>query len=270
MDRKNYPIGMFDSGSGGLTVMREIIKVLPNEELIYFADTARLPYGSKSRETIIRYSIENAIFLLEHAIKILVVPCNTASAYALDKLRNIFNIPVIGVIEPGAEKAVEVTRHGRIAVLGTKGTIQSGAYQKAIHHLMPKANVLSIPCPLFVPFVEEKFIQHPAARLIVKEYLKPLKEHKTDTILLGCTHYPLLRHLIEEEIDSDVVIVDSASTCTEKVRQILKERDLATKKNVPPTHKYYASDDPEKFKILGAEILGLPIENVSFPSFHHL
>jgi glutamate racemase len=255
-------IGMFDSGIGGLTVMRQLVRVLPRERIVYFGDTARLPYGEKSRETIIRYSIENAIFLLERNIKLLVVACNTASAHAIEKLQQIFNIPIIGVIEPGAEKAVQVSRNGQIAVLGTKGTIHSQMYQKAISSRRPDAVVLPIACPLFAPLIEEQFIDHQATRLIVKEYLKPLQEHPVDTILFGCTHYPLLRELIQEEIGPDVAIVDSATTCAEKVEKVLQTHQLGSISTTLPVHQYFVSDDAPKFQKLGQAFLGAPIQNV--------
>lgn len=192
MSLPSQAIGLFDSGVGGLTVMQEIMKLLPHERLIYFGDTARVPYGNKGTRTIIRYSIENTICLLEKNIKLMVVACNTASALALPQLRRLFNLPIVGVIEPGAEKAVAATRNQRIAVLGTKATIQSGAYQTAIKKIAPHAAVIPIACPLFVPLVEEQWLDHPATHLIVREYLRPLQEQNVDTILLGCTHYPLL------------------------------------------------------------------------------
>lgn len=262
MKKSEQAIGMFDSGAGGLTVMREIAQALPNEDIIYFADTARLPYGTKSRETIVRYAIENVIFLMEHRIKVLVVACNTASAHALEKLQNLFNIPLVEVIGPGSEKAAQVTTSGHIAVLGTKGTIASGAYQKEIQKHLPHSEIIAIPCPLFVPLVEEKFIQHPVAKLIVKEYLKPLEGKKIDTLLLGCTHYPLLAQLIKEEVGPEVTIVDSASTCAEKVASILSQRNLKNGSRKEGEHKYFVSDDPDKFKALGEEILGREMANV--------
>ncbi len=216
-------IGMFDSGVGGLTVMQEVVKALPRENILYFGDTARLPYGEKSRDTIIRYAIENTIFLMEQKIKMLVIPCNTVTSVALDKLKQIFNIPIVGVIEPGVEKVVQVTRSKHIAVLGTRGTINSGVYQREIALRLPNATIHALACPLFVPFVEEDMVRHPAAEIIVKEYLAALKGRKVDTILLGCTHYPLLRHLIQKELGDGVQIVDSASTCAEKVGLMLSQ-----------------------------------------------
>ncbi len=262
-------IGLFDSGIGGLTVMSQLIRALPHENLTYFGDTARVPYGGKSPDTIMRYAIESAIFLMQQEIKMLIIPCNTVSAYALDKLRQIFNIPVIGVIEPGAAKAVQTTRHGRIGVLGTKATILSGAYQREIQARLPGAHVLSIACPLFVPLVEEVFISHPATKLIVKEYLLPLKQEKIDTLLLGCTHYPLLREAIQEEMGPEVTIVDSASTCAETVAAALIADGLGNRAKTSPTYKFYVSDDPSKFKTLGETFLGAPISHVEAVTLTH-
>jgi glutamate racemase len=261
-EKQSQAIGIFDSGIGGLTVMREIMLRLPQENLIYYGDTARLPYGDKSKEVITRYSIENAIFLMEQNIKLLVVACNTASAFALEKLQKLFNIPVLGVIEPGAEKAIKVSKNKQIAVLGTKGTIKSGVYQREIEKKLPQAKVISLACPLFVPLVEEQFFHHPAASLIVREYLTPLKKHQVDTVLLGCTHYPLLKQRIMEELAENVSIVDSACTCAEKVAELLKECQLANRSNTLPDYRYFVSDDPVKFQSLGVDLLGIPINQV--------
>lgn len=262
-------IGIFDSGVGGLTVMQQLMHTLPDEHLIYFGDTARVPYGNKSSQTIIRYSIENTISLLEKNIKLLVVACNTASAFALPKLRQLFNIPIIGVIDAGAEKAVDITRNNRIAVLGTKGTIQSGAYQQAIHRLAPHAFVMPIACPLFVPLVEEQWLEHPAAKLIAQEYLHPLREQNIDTVLLGCTHYPLLSSLIQEQLGQEISIVDSASTCAHHTAHLLKERNLlsSTKEG---EHQYFVSDDPEKFRSLAERLFGHASLQVNLLSQDHL
>ncbi len=257
------PIGVFDSGVGGLTVLRQLIDLLPEERFVYFGDTARLPYGEKSRETIIRYSIENTIFLLEKNIKLLVVACNTATAHALERLEQIFNIPVIGVIEPCVEQAIEVSKKGRIAILGTKGTIRSESYQKAILQKMPTAYVLPVACPLFVPLVEEQYMHHAAARLIVQEHLKPIREKSIDTLLLGCTHYPLLKDLIRSEVGDEVNIVDSSSACAHKVCVTLKKMGLQATENATPKIEYFVSDDPLKFQMSGRFFLKLPIEHVS-------
>lgn len=259
---EDYPIGMFDSGLGGLTVMQQLVRKLPHEHVVYFGDTARLPYGAKSPETIVRYSIENTVFLLQKNIKVLVVACNTASAHALDKLQQIFSIPVTGVIEPGADSAVKTTVNGRIGVLGTKGTIGSQCYEKAILKKAPKAQVFSMPCPLFVPLVEEDCVDHPATRLIVEEYLKPLKEQKIDTLLLGCTHYPLLKELIQKELGDKVSIVDSAVSCAENVSELLLSHGMKKSQETLPQYRYFVSDDPKKFQMLGSLFLGQSIHDV--------
>jgi glutamate racemase len=261
-------IGMFDSGVGGLTVMREILQALPHEDIVYFGDTARVPYGNKSSETIIRYSIENAIFLMEKNVKVLVVACNTASAYSIAKLQKIFNIPVIGVIEPGVQKAVQATRNRHVAVIGTRATIQSGIYQQEIEKRLPGAQILAIPCPLFVPLVEERFATHSAAKLIVKEYLAPVKNEQTDTLLLGCTHYPLLRELIQDELGDGVTIVDSATTCAETVKEILKLHRIQSTKTLG-SQTYFVSDDAEKFQRIGMDFLGRSLDNVSVAKISH-
>lgn len=260
------PIGMFDTGVGGLTVMQQLLHVLPKEKVIYFGDTARVPYGGKSSETILRYSIENTTFLMKQSIKLLVIACNTVTAYALSKLQQLFPFPVIGVIEPGAERAVQVTKTGRIAVIATKATVQSGMYQKEILKRLPQAYVTAIPCPLFVPLVEEHFLSHEATRIIIKEYLQPLKRENIDTLVLGCTHYPLLRPLIQEVIGKEVTIVDSASTCAEAVSHYLKAHELDSPENIFPEHRYIVSDDPDKFRLLGKEFLGMPLSHVEL---HH-
>ena len=261
MALSSQAIGLFDSGIGGMTVMLQLMRTLPHERLIYFGDTARIPYGNKGHHTIVRYSIENTINLLEKNIKLLVVACNTASAFALPKLRQLFNIPIVGVIEPGAEKAAAITRNQRIAVLGTQGTIQSGAYQAAIRKFAPQATIIPIACPLFVPLVEEQWLNHPASQLIVQEYLRPLCTQGVDTLLLGCTHYPLLSHLIQQEVGADVKLVDSASTCADQVATLLQELQLLAPV-LQGQHQYYVSDDPEKFRVLGESLFGNPLQPV--------
>lgn len=258
---KNQAIGVFDSGVGGLTVLKEIVKLLPNEEIVYFGDTARVPYGEKRPETIITYSIENALFLMQHEIKVLVVACNTASAFAIHKLSHLFHIPVIGVIEPGAKKAVSATKNGRIAVLGTRGTIQSGAYQQEIQKRRVDSFVLPISCPLLVPLVEERYLSHPATKMIIKEYLAPIKDHGIDTVLLGCTHYPLLQELIQEEVGDHVTVVDSATLLAENLKSVLFEKELENLSG-KSTCRYFVSDDPEKFSLLATSLFNEPIGNV--------
>lgn len=264
--KNSQAIGIFDSGIGGFTVMKQIMQKLPYEQLIYFGDTARLPYGEKSPEIILRYSTENAIFLMKHKIKLLVIACNTASAYAVDELSQILSIPVIGVIKPGAEHAAATTRSCQIAVLATRATTFSGVYPSEIRKRLPHADVHSIACPLLVPLIEEHFFDHLATKLILKEYLAPIKQKNIDTLLLGCTHYPLLQPIIQDEIGADVTIIDSASTCAEQVLAALEAHGLRNLTRASPIHQYYASDDPEKFRRHGSQFLGHIIDKVDVPS----
>ena len=219
-------IGIFDSGVGGLTVLKELIKTLPQEDTIYFGDSARFPYGTKSPETIVRYSLEIASFLSSREIKLLVVACNTASAVALEALNQELTIPVVGVIEPGARRAVSVTRTGKIGVIGTEGTIRSGAYAKAIKRINPAVEVLTRSCPLFVPLAEEGWIENEVARLTARTYLRGLKEEGVDTLVLGCTHYPLLKGIIAEVMGEGVSLVDSGEETARTVTSILSQREL--------------------------------------------
>lgn len=258
--KRQAPIGMFDSGIGGLTVMREVEKKLPNEKIIYFGDTARHPYGEKSPENILRYAIENSMYLMEYNIKMLIIACNTASAVSVDRLQKICNIPVLGVIEPGAEKAVQVSKNGKIAVLATKATIHSEAYQMQIKRLMPTAEVTAIPCPLLAQLVEEGMQEHLATKLILQEYLKPITQASVDTILLGCTHYPVLKELIQEEVGPKIQIVDSATTLADKAAEILSLN--ATWAGLGGEHQYFVSENPEKFRQNAEKFLSKPILKV--------
>jgi glutamate racemase len=254
-------IGLFDSGLGGLTVLRALKSTLPHENFIYFGDTARVPYGGKSRDTVLRYSMENARFLLDKDIKLLIVACNTATAYALGELQKAMHIPVIGVIEAGADAAVQASKSKKIAILGTRGTITSSVYQKEILKRDPSIQVEAISCPLFVPLVEERFTNHPAARLIVQEYLSPLQNKGVDTILLGCTHYPLLKELIQQEAGEEIVIVDSAVTCAQLAATTLHRLRLVASERLGDCC-YHVSDDPAWFKPLAEEFLGEPVIHV--------
>ncbi|MEA3544406.1 MAG: glutamate racemase, partial [Thermodesulfobacteriota bacterium] len=218
-------IGIFDSGVGGLTVFKEIANLLPGENLIYLGDTARVPYGTKSVETVRRYALEAAEFLVDQEVKLLVVACNTASAVALPCLRERFQLPVIGVIEPGARRAVE-SRNQRIGVIGTEGTINSGRYPEAIHSLLPAAQIFSAPCPLFVPLAEEGWAEHKIARLTASEYLQPLLTAQIDTLVLGCTHYPLLRNTLQQVLGDAVTLVDSAEETAKLVQQLFRQQGL--------------------------------------------
>jgi glutamate racemase len=249
-------VGIFDSGVGGLTVLREIIRTLPQEDTIYFGDTARVPYGTKSPETVTRYAREITAFLVRRDIKLLVVACNTASAVALPALIRSFPIPVVGVIEPGARRAVEVSRSGRIGVIGTAGTIRSSAYTRAIKRLSPSAEVLTKACPLFVPLAEEGWVDNQVARLTALNYLQELRDAGVDTLVLGCTHYPLLKPLIAEVMGPDVTLVDSAAETALTVAEILARTNSLRPDAEQGNHHYYVSDVPAGFIRVGNRFLG--------------
>lgn len=249
-------VGIFDSGVGGLTVLREIVRVIPQEDTIYFGDTARVPYGTKSPETVTRYAHEITSFLVRRDIKLLVVACNTASAVALPSLKRSFPIPVVGVIEPGARRAVEVSKSGRIGVIGTAGTIRSSAYTRAIKRLNPEAEVLTKACPLFVPLAEEGWVDNQVARLTAINYLQELKDAGVDTLVLGCTHYPLLKPLIAEIMGAGVVLVDSAAETALTVAGILGQKNLLRPVAEIGNQHYYVSDIPAGFIRVGNRFLG--------------
>ena len=256
------PIGVFDSGIGGLTVVRELMRQLPHERIVYFGDTARVPYGPKSPDTVRRYSGEISAFLREQGVKAIVIACNTATAHALHALRAQLPIPVIGVVEPGARAAVRASRGGPVGVIGTAGTIRSGAYERAIRELAPTAHVVARACPLFVPLVEEGWLDGDAARLIAREYLAPFAADGVDTLVLGCTHYPLLKRLIGETIGREVRLIDSAEETAAETARVLSERGLRAAAGDAPAHRFIASDDPQQFLELGQRFLGAAIERV--------
>ncbi|MEP6572842.1 MAG: glutamate racemase [Gemmatimonadota bacterium] len=249
------PIGIFDSGIGGLTVTRAIYENLPAESTIYFGDTARVPYGPKSPETVTRYSREILAWLVGQGVKLVVVACNTSTAHALPALQAESPVPVIGVIEPGARAAVRATRGGPIGVIGTAGTIASNAYARAIHALAPAVRVEQLACPLFVPLVEEGWFEHPAAALIAEEYLHALRDARIDVLVLGCTHYPLLKPLLSQVMGSGVALIDSAEETARVVSQTLHERGLASP-GTPVTHRFVVSDDEARFRQVGARFIG--------------
>ena len=256
------PVGVFDSGIGGLTVAHEVIRQLPHESVIYFGDTARVPYGPKSPDTVRRYSREIAAFLRDQGVKSIVVACNTATAHALPTLREEFAMPVIGVVEPGARAAVAATRSGHVGVIGTVGTIKSGAYERAIRALDPDVTITARACPLFVPLVEEGWTDHEAARLIAREYLAPLVTADIDTLVLGCTHYPLLKALVCDVLGPDVRLIDSAEETAAETARTLAKADLAAPAQAEPSYRFIASDDPLQFLQLGQRFLGGTIEGV--------
>lgn len=258
----NRPIGVFDSGIGGLTVLKEIMEQLPGEDIIYFGDTARIPYGTRSRETVIKYSFQCIKFLLSQNIKAIVVACNTASAIALDEALKAFDVPIIGVIEPGAKAAVLNSRNNKIGIIGTSGTINSEAYQTRIRSLNRSSEVIGIACPLFVPIVEEGWADTDVARITAEKYLIELKEHSIDTMVLGCTHYPILRYTLNKVMGEEVILVNPAFETAKVVKNILKDNSLLTDKIEKPNYSFYVSDDPEKFRRIGGNILGKEIATI--------
>ena len=263
---RNAPIGVFDSGLGGLTVAHAIMRQLPGESLVYFGDTARVPYGPKSPETVRRYSHEIAAFLIEQGVKAVVVACNTATAHALPMLDAELDVPVLGVVGPGARAAVRGTKSGRIGVIGTEGTIKSGAYVRAIHAESPTAIVTALACPLFVPLVEEGWTESDATRLIATEYLAPFRSEEVDTLVLGCTHYPLLKRVIGETIGRSVRLIDSAEETAADTLRMLHEHDLASTEH-EGTYRFIASDDPQQFLRLGQRFFGDALERVEVRTF---
>ncbi|HAK88873.1 MAG: glutamate racemase [Nitrospirae bacterium GWB2_47_37] len=255
------PIGIFDSGVGGLTVLKEIAELLPAENILYLGDTARVPYGIRSPETVIRYSFECTEFLLRKNIKLLVVACNTVSAISLQKIREAVSIPVIGVIDPGAAAAVNVTKNKRIGIIGTEATIKSSSYVKAVKALNREIEVYGLACPLFVPLVEEGWTEGTIARLIAEKYLKDMTDKETDTIVLGCTHYPLLKGVIQE-VMRDVRLVDSAIETAKAVKDALWEKRMNREAGAASERKFYVTDSTEKFVSVGERFLQQEIKNI--------
>ncbi len=256
------PIGVFDSGMGGLTVVREMIGQLPNESIIYFGDTARVPYGPKSPDTVLRYSREITSFLKGEGVKALVVACNTATAHALPALREEFDIPVLGVIEPGARAAVSVTKNKRVGVIGTAGTIKSRAYEKEIAKLLPDVELTARACALFVPLVEEGWVDSEPARAIARNYLAPLVSAQVDTLVLGCTHYPLMKSVIGNVVGRDVRLIDSAHETARETGEVLRANGLENNALNGARYRFIASDAPDTFLSLGQLFLGSPIDRV--------
>lgn len=263
IDNKNAaPVGVFDSGVGGLTVAREIMRQLPNENLVYFGDTARVPYGSKSRDNIIRYSRQIIHFLKTKGVKAIVIACNTASALALDVVREESDIPIIGVVEPGARAALQITQTKKIGVIGTEATVQSAMYGKIIKGLNPTVSVIGKACPLFVPLVEEGFAKHKVTEEIIDYYLASMKESDIDSLILGCTHYPLLRSRIRAYLGDKIQLVNPAYETAMDLKYILKESGMenAGKEGEHATYSFYVSDAADKFKQFANSILPYDIE----------
>ena len=255
------PLGVFDSGIGGLTVARALFERLPRESVIYFGDTARVPYGPKSPDTVRRYAAEILAYLLQRGVKALVVACNTITAQALDYLQARSPVPLVGVIEPGARAAVQATRTGTIGVIGTAGTIASGAYERAITAIRPDARVHARACPLFVPLVEEGWFDHPATELIAREYLEPLQRAGVESLVLGCTHYPLLKPLLARVMGPGVTLVDSAEETAKVVARELEARGLLAGDG-HHEHVFVVSDDEPHFRKVGARFLGEKLKRV--------
>jgi glutamate racemase len=272
-DARSAPVGIFDSGVGGLTVAREIMRHLPHESFTYFGDTARVPYGPKGPETVQRYSTQVADFLRETGVKALVVACNTATAHALALLRSEFSFPVIGVIDPGARAAVEATRTGHVGVIATAGTVASGAYARAINTIAPKISVSTQACPLFVPLVEEGWFDTEPTRLIAREYLERFADNgdgggtRVDTLVLGCTHYPLLKPVIGKTVGRGVRLVDSAEETAAELARVLGKQGLLARARNDARYRFIVSDSPSNFLRVGERFLGAPIDRVELQTF---
>lgn len=247
--KKTAPVGVFDSGVGGLTVMREIVRQIPEEDIVYFGDTARVPYGSKSRKTIIRFSEQIIRFLMTKEVKAIVIACNTASALALDTVREEFDIPILGVVVPGARAAVEATKRRKIGVVGTDATVNSGMYTKIIQGMDPGIQVIEKACPLFVPLVEEGFKEHIVTQEIIEYYLQSMKDSDIDAMILGCTHYPLLRSKIRAYMGDGIQIVNPAYETAMDLKKLLAERKMANDRSEGESrYEFYVSDMAEKFR----------------------
>jgi len=261
MNRTN-PIGFFDSGIGGLTVVKAVTRIMPNENIVYFGDTARVPYGSKSNETVVEYSLQAANFLLRKNIKLLIVACNTASSVALKELRKFLTVPVIGMIEPGAKMALQESRKGIVGVIGTRATINNKAYTYELKKINPKVKVYEQACPLFVPLAEEGWLDHKVTSMIAKEYLGGLNEKKIDSLILGCTHYPILSDVIQKVVGKNVKLIDSGTPAARLVEDYLNGRQL---RNLSVHHgqsEFYVSDVPTKFREVAERFLGKKITHL--------
>lgn len=255
------PIGVFDSGIGGLTVLREIWEVVPDESTIYFGDNSRSPYGTKSKSTIIRYSLQNMKFLESKDVKMIVIACNTASAYAYEELKKRANVPVVEVVTPGADVACKATKNGKIGIIATKGTISTGVYKKAVEDRakelgMDNIEIFEQACPLFVSLAEEGWWDKEVTRLTAEEYLKPLKEAGVDTLVMACTHYPLLSKVIQEVMGDGVVLVNTGEATAKVVKELLSSEGTTSEGNQSPVREFYTSDEPELFEQVATPFLG--------------
>lgn len=256
------PIGVFDSGVGGLTVVKELMHHLPNEDIVYFGDTARVPYGSKSKQTIVRFSVENALFLLRYNVKMIVVACNTASSVAIGVLRKNFKVPVIGVIAPGAIEAASLTSNKKVGVIGTSTTIRSSSYKKELLKSDSSIKVFSKSCPLFVPLAEEGWLNKKITTDIIKEYLSSFKSKGIDTLILGCTHYPLLKKAITKTMGKRIRLIDSAAATAKAIGKLLVQKNIATEAKSKAKLRFFISDEPDQFKSIGEKFLGRKLKHV--------
>ena len=257
----NSPIGVFDSGVGGLTVAREIMRQLPNESIVYFGDTARVPYGSKSKETVTKFSEQIIRFLKTKDVKAIVVACNTASAFALPEISKETDIPIIGVVDPGAYAANKTTVNGRIGIIATEGTVMSDTYAKVLKGINPKLQVFSKACPLFVPLVEEGWLYDSVTYEIADRYLHDLMSYNIDTLVLGCTHYPLIRRTIQQVVGDDVTLINPAYETAKALEKVLVDNGLSAE-NRKAEHKFYVSDSVSKFRTFALGILPCSVDYV--------
>lgn len=258
----NRPIGVFDSGVGGLSVVKELLQQLPNEDVVYFGDTARVPYGIKSPATVVKFTFEGILLLLKYDVKQIIIACNTASSLALPTVRRLLKTPLIGVIEPGAKEAVYATKTKRIGVIGTRGTINSRAYEQYIKELDPKIKVFSLSCPLFVPLAEEGYLNSKITQEVAGEYLTGLKKSNIDTLILGCTHYPLLKSVITKVMGSNVAVIDSGRQVVLSVKELLKREQIEARPRKNRRIRYFVSDNAEYFSKVGEKFLGVKLEDV--------
>lgn len=268
-DASRRPIGVFDSGIGGLTVVSALRALLPNESIFYLGDTARVPYGGKSAATVERYSLEIAELLLAENAKAIVVACNTASALALNRLERTLQVPVIGVIQPGARAAVQATRNGHVGVIGTRATIASGAYERALRALEPRIEVTSQPCPLLVPLIEEAWLETVVTDEVLRGYLEPLIGAGVDTLVLGCTHYPLLRPALARLLGAGIALVDSAKNCAAAVRDLLARDGLRAPENARGELRVALTDSPDRFLRVAQKALQLELGEVELREILH-
>lgn len=256
------PIGVFDSGIGGLTVAKEIMDILPNEDIVYFGDTARVPYGNKSKETIVKFSLQISRFLETKDVKAIVIACNTASAFALEAVKDKFNIPIIGVISPGARAAVKNTVNNKIGIIGTEGTVSSGAYSKKISSIRNDFEIFSTACPLFVPIAEEGWSEKRVSYMIAEEYLDSIKALGIDTLVMGCTHYPLLNKVVQDVMGEKVALINPAKETALELKEALEYLKIKNTDEKIGSHKYYVSDNSSKFKKVGEMFLNKEIEDI--------